>query len=114
MATGLLARLRDAGLSVSRNGDQLIVIPRQRLTDELRSAIRDGKGELLTALAGEQAPQPPDLNSRIRRMATRWGFSANELADELSRASLDPTRALLWIERDESRFGDGESLNVRH
>lgn len=112
MATPLLARLRDAGLSVSRNGDQLVVVPRQRLTDDLRAAIRNEKMELLAALENEQVL--PDLETRIRTMAKRWGFSAEELADELARASNDPTRALLWVEHDESRFGDGETLNVCH
>jgi hypothetical protein len=51
--TALLLKLRQTGLSVSRNGDQLIVSPRDRLTDELRAAIRSAKRELLEALATE-------------------------------------------------------------
>jgi TubC N-terminal docking domain len=114
----LLTRLRSAGLTISRNGDQLIVAPRDRLTDELRAAIRSAKAELLEALTSERlqksASTMPDLFARIRAMATRWGFSPEELTEELNRATADPTRALLWVEHDESKFGPGETLNARH
>jgi hypothetical protein len=114
----LLARLRHAGLTVTRNGDQLVVVPRDRLTDELRAAIRNAKRDLLEALTNEQpsepAPSMPDLLARIRRMAQRWGFSPEELTDELNRASADPTRALLWVENDETKFGTGDTPHVRH
>jgi hypothetical protein len=57
---------------------------------------------------------PGDLEARIRAMAARWGFSPDELAEELSRAADDPVRSLLWVERDESLVGKGETLNVWH
>lgn len=40
MGAGLLDKLAGAGLRVSRDGDRLIVAPRDRLTDELRETIR--------------------------------------------------------------------------
>jgi hypothetical protein len=50
MGCALLTRLRDAGLTVSRNGDSLVVTPRDRLTDELRETIRQQKAELLASV----------------------------------------------------------------
>ena len=49
-ALPLLDQLRNAGLTVTRTGDHLIVAPRERLTDELRNAIRDAKPKLLSVL----------------------------------------------------------------
>lgn len=108
MTCELLARIREAGLTVSRNGDQLIVMPRQRLTDELRGAIRDAKRELLLALAAEQSTDhrpPQDLEDRIRTMAKRWGYSSDELAQALAGAKSDPKSWLAWTEQDERDFG---------
>jgi len=50
MQCELLTQLVNAGLHVSRNGDHLVVAPRERLTEELRAAIRSRKKELLAAL----------------------------------------------------------------
>jgi hypothetical protein len=50
----LLTRLRHAGLTVTRNGDQIVVAPRDLLTDELRAAIREAKPQLLSALEPTQ------------------------------------------------------------
>ena len=55
-----------------------------------------------------------DLVARILRMARRWGFSPDELTEDLNRAAADPGRALLWVEHDEQKFGAGETLNARH
>lgn len=105
----LLARLRDAGLTVTRNGDQLMVAPRNRLTDELRAAIRCAKQKLLDALKGEPAANygqvAPDLEARVRSMARRWGYSPEELAEALALANSDPRPWLAWTERDERDFG---------
>jgi len=56
----ILARLREAGLTVTRTGDQLVVAPRDRLTDELRAAIREAKPQLLSALepSDQGGPEP--------------------------------------------------------
>lgn len=110
-ATLLMAQLRGAGLTVSRQGDQLIVAPRVRLTDELRAAIRTAKRGLLEALTFEQSkglvPSMADLLVRIRAMAKRWGFSPEELTEELNRAAADPASTLMWVENDEAKFGTG-------
>ena len=102
-ATALLMKLRQAGLSVSRDGDQLIVSPRDRLTDELRAAIRGCKRELLDEL--ERTQLATDLEARIRAMAKRWGFSPNELTEALASAKSDQRGWMAWAERDERDFG---------
>jgi len=110
-ATLLLACLQTAGLTVSRNGDQLIVAPRGRLTDELRHAIRAAKPKLLWALTPDRGITPApvrtslELEQRIRIMARRWGYSAEELAEALAGAQSDPEGWLAWTERDERDFG---------
>jgi len=94
---GLLAELRHAGLTVLLDGDRLFVSPRDRLTEDLRQRIRAEKGELLAAVR---------LDGRVRAMATRWGYTPEELAEALAAASSDPAGWLLWTEKDERDFGD--------
>jgi hypothetical protein len=63
------------------------------LTSELREAIRNGKRELLESLpATTKSASPPDQNhlDRIRAMARRWGYSTEELSEELVFAAADP------------------------
>ena len=56
----LLKHLRDAGLSIEANDGNLIVTPRERLTDALRLAIKTHKAALLVALvAVTPATGPP-------------------------------------------------------
>jgi putative DNA primase/helicase len=43
------------------------------------------------------------LGERIRLMAQRHNYSAEELADELARAATDPDSSLRWVEQDERR-----------
>lgn len=105
----LLARLNEAGLYVFRNGDRLIVVPRDRLTSELREAIRNGKRELLESLPATTISSPPpdqSLLDRIRAMAQRWGYSTEELSEELAFAAANPAASLRWVELDESQWVD--------
>jgi len=102
MSCALLTKLIDAGLSVSREGDHLIVAPRDRLTDELRATIRQRKDELLTALS---PAEKPSLDDRIRKMAQRWGYSTDELQEALAGTQSDPQGWMAWTERDEREFG---------
>ena len=46
----VLERITEAGLIVEVDGDRLIVRPKERITDEVRSIIRDNKPEILAAL----------------------------------------------------------------
>lgn len=97
-ALPILEQLRSAGLTVTRVGDKIIVAPKKRITDELRSVIREAKPMLLKALT-------PDLETRIRLMARRWGYSPEELAEALAGAQSDPQGWLAWTEGDEHDFG---------
>jgi hypothetical protein len=115
MAADLLAKLRTAGLTILLDGEQLIVSPRDRLTNELRAAIRKSKPELIGALTDErQHPPFPDLLERVRQMAKRWEYSPDELAEELKRAAVDPVRALSFVEHDETVFGCGDIPHARN
>jgi hypothetical protein len=97
-ALPILNRLRHAGLTVTRSGDKIIVAPKERITDELRAAIRQAKPLLLKALTA-------DLEERIRVMARRWGYSPEELAAALAGAQSDHAPWLAWTLRDERDFG---------
>lgn len=56
-AVDLLTRLDAAGIRLRADGDRLVVEPRQRLTEELRDAIRANKPELLTAITQAGKPE---------------------------------------------------------
>ena len=61
-APDLLQHLRDAGLSLTADGDRLTVTPRERLTDAMRDTIRANKAALLDVLKPSQAsPARHDL-----------------------------------------------------
>lgn len=45
------------------------------------------------------------LEQRIRAMAARWGYSAEEVAEALAGAQSDPKSWLAWTEGDERDFG---------
>lgn len=51
----ILERLRAEGITLRRDGPDLIVTPREALTDELRALILAHKAELLEAVEIEQA-----------------------------------------------------------
>jgi uncharacterized membrane protein len=48
-AAALLTTLRELGLTITADGDALIVQPRKLLTDELRAAIRANKPAILAS-----------------------------------------------------------------
>ena len=59
-ARDLLEDLAGAGLSVTAEGDRLVIRPASKLTDPMRSALRACKPELIALLAGRaMAPAPP-------------------------------------------------------
>ncbi len=65
-ARELLANLADAGLSITAEGDRLLIRPGSKLTDDLRTAIRAEKPALLALLTGAA----PALQSRPYWLAT--------------------------------------------
>ncbi|HWQ39360.1 MAG TPA: hypothetical protein VNM24_12260 [Burkholderiales bacterium] len=64
-APDLLNLLVDLGFRIWVESDRLMIAPRDRLTDELRSLIRAHRGEILAAL-GAPAMIPPDRAEALR------------------------------------------------
>jgi hypothetical protein len=56
-ALALLWQLEDRGLQVRRDGDGIVVSPRDRLTDADRASIRRHRSELLALVAYCEAIQ---------------------------------------------------------
>ena len=102
-ARELLSDLAGAGLSVTADGDRLVIRPASKLTDTMRAALRDAKPELLTLLRGPQhgtgdldavAWTDADITRFIDRRARlmRWGWpesEAEKLADRLVQRDRD-------------------------
>ena len=104
-ARELLSDLAGAGVSVSAQGDRLVIRPASKLTEPMRAALRDAKPELLTLLLGGRAMKPPsdtlvvgwtddDIARFIDRRARlmRWGWpeaEAEKLADRLVQRDRD-------------------------
>jgi len=96
-ARDLLADLAGAGLSVTAEGDRLVIRPASKLTAPMRAALRDAKSELL-ALLGGFAPEALDVAAMAwtdadiarfldrRARLIRWGWTepeAEKLAERL-------------------------------
>jgi hypothetical protein len=100
-ARDILTALQAAGLQVLVVGDRLRVEPAHKLTDELRSTIRQSKAELLAALAetstiGTGSPvEPPPAPRPIASARRPFGLTAGEL-DEAHREA--------WTTADIARF----------
>lgn len=85
-ARDLLAELAGAGLSVTADGDRLVVRPASKLTDDMRTALRATKPELLALLSGP--PAEPGRWSDVlqvkfearRERLRRWGWPDPEAA----------------------------------
>jgi hypothetical protein len=58
-ALELLSDLRNRGIQVYREGEELIVRPRSLLSDQDREAIRQSKSELLSLLSSLVVPTSP-------------------------------------------------------
>ena len=108
--TSLLACLTAAGFEVIDGGENVIVAPRDRLTDGWRNRIKSQKSELLAAIRSGNANSAQidgeSLANRIRLMAQRWNYTPEELAEALASATVDPQGWLSWTQRDEEHFGD--------
>ena len=63
----ILERLHDLGVTVAIEGDRLAVQPKERLTPELRQAIREHKPDLMRLLdADREGPPYPDGLGRVK------------------------------------------------
>lgn len=65
-ARDLLAELADLGVTVTADGDKLVIRPASRLTDDLRAALRAHKAELLAAASS--VPPEGHLATIARRL----------------------------------------------
>ena len=95
-ARELLADLSETGLIVTADGNRLVVRPASKLTEPIRSALRDAKPELLALLKGTRAHEhltavcwTDDNIERFqcrRDRLMRWGWAepeAEALAERL-------------------------------
>lgn len=105
-ALDLLADFTGAGLSVTAEGDCLVIRPASKLTDPIRVALRDAKLELLALLRGfagstealdlaSVAWTDADIARFIDRRARlmRWGWlehEAEKLAERLVKRDREP------------------------
>lgn len=89
-ASEVLHRLRESSLTVTTDGERLIVTPADRLTAETRQLIRDNKPAILTALKAEAA----ELARLVHLCGNAYQFSADEHREALQIALADPTSAL--------------------
>src|SRR5208283_385818 len=63
----ILERLHNLGVTVAIEGDRLAVQPKERLTPELRQAIREHKPDLMRFLdADREGPPYPDGLGRVK------------------------------------------------
>jgi hypothetical protein len=70
-ARELLTELADAGMSVTLDGDRLLVWPRSMLTDDWRVLLREAKPELIALLSAEHCDLAPALPADLDVAAAR-------------------------------------------
>ncbi len=100
-AIALLAELRTKGLHLTPQPDGRVhVTPLELLTAELRARIIAAKPGLHAALEAERHAAA-HLERRIRYMAARWKYDANDLAEALAGARMNPAGWLAAVEQDE-------------
>lgn len=89
-ASAVLHLIRESGLTLTTDGDRLIVTPSDRLTDDLRTLIRNNKPGVLDALESETV----ELTRLIRVCGEQYNFTEAEHAEALTIALADPSGAL--------------------
>lgn len=100
-ADGVTLKVTSAG-TLKAIGDQAVI-------DRWLPILKASKPDIIAELTRLSA----SLEQRIRAMAHRWQYSAEELADVLSRARRDPAswvRAVTLDERHEEKFRARGSL----
>ena len=85
----LLNFLSERGLQLSRAGQNLVVKPADKLTDELRTLIREHKSELLAVLPDRE------LDRLIGVIAAYHGFTTEQTNEAREIAADDPDTALI-------------------
>lgn len=108
-AAQVLHRLQQSGLTVTADGERLIVAPADRLNDEDRRLIRDNKPEIVAALKSscraitEAQGMVDELTHLVRVCGERYDFTETEHAEALAIALADPGDALTCFRAMEIR-----------
>lgn len=89
-ASEVLHLVRDSGLTVTADGERLIVAPADRLNEEARQMIRDNKPAILAGLEAEAA----ELARLVYLCGNAYQFSPDEHREALQIALADPSDAL--------------------
>jgi hypothetical protein len=110
-APDLLRHLIEAGLRLDAIGDRLSVTPAERITDDMRQAIREFKPALLALLAGNEKTLDPGLTDReLDRFEARLKhFSRRGLTDTQAEALAD-----LLVIRDREQDDRRTCLECSH
>lgn len=124
-AVELLGMLREQGFTLAAEGGRIRVMPASLLTEQLRSAIRAHRAELVAALdtaaakplaapaePGELPADPAGLQARLHAMmsdpawATRWAGRLKIASDAAVDAVRKTTADMLKLASDRHRAGD--------
>ena len=89
-APAVLHLIRESGLTLTADGGRLILTPSDRLTDDLRTLIRNNKPGVLDTLESEAA----ELTRLVRICGERYDFTPAEHTEALAAALADPVDAL--------------------
>ena len=90
----LLDDLTDAGFSIKANGENLVIRPASKLTDDIREALRTAKPELMRLLSAAAAPVPPVMV--VRTCTTCLHMTRHRTCTEPVAAGLAPNFAIRW------------------
>lgn len=114
-ARDLLDALSDAGLSVAAEGDQLVIRPGSKLTDDLRAALREAKSELLALLRGapDSGQTRPTAPGHTVADAARSRYVGRLLRLHWPRADAEAFAGRL-VERDNSGDDRASCLECRY
>lgn len=108
-ATQVLHRLQQSGLTVTADGERLIVAPADRLNEEARQLIRDNKPEIVAALKlssraiADAQCVVGELTRLVRVCGERYNFTEAEHAEALAIALADPMDAMTCFRAMEER-----------
>ena len=90
----LLDDLTDAGFSIKADGENLVIRPASKLTDDIREALRTAKPELMRLLSAAAAPVPPVMV--VRTCTTCLHMTRHRTCTEPVAAGLAPNFAIRW------------------
>jgi virulence-associated protein VagC len=119
-ARELLHDLTGAGLTVTTEGDRLVIRPASKLTDKLRAALRQAKPELMAILASSRKVPASAVQHRTahadRCHSPQWDDA--EIATFVARVALFVRRGMSATDADDLserlvlRDRDGDQMHV--